>query len=43
MKVQGDEVYDPEKGLAMAIAKKMFGNTRDYYEVFNKWIPEKKC
>ena len=43
VKTQGDEVYDPEKGLAMAIAKKMFGNTRDYYEVFNKWIPEKKC
>lgn len=30
--------YDPEKGLAMAIAKKSLGNTRDYYNIFNRWL-----
>ena len=33
--------YDPEKGLAMAIAKKALGNEGNYYNVFKKWIPEK--
>ncbi len=35
-----NEDFDPEKGLAMAIAKKALGNKRDYYEVFKKWVPE---
>lgn len=34
------EKYDPEKGLAMAIAKKALGNKGNYYEVFKKWLPE---
>lgn len=34
------DVYDPEKGLAMAIAKKALGNEGNYYEVFKKWLPE---
>lgn len=34
------EKYDPEKGLAMAIAKKALGNQGNYYEVFKKWIGE---
>lgn len=36
------EGYDPEKGLAMAIAKKALGNQGNYYEVFKKWLPEEK-
>lgn len=40
VKCQGDEVYDPEKGLAMAISKKVLGNGYDYYNTFKKW--EKK-
>lgn len=36
---EGD-IYDPEKGLAMAIAKKALGNKGNYYEVFKKWLPE---
>lgn len=36
---EGDE-YDPEKGLAMAIVKKMYGNTGKYCEIFKKWIKE---
>ena len=34
------DVYDPEKGLDMAIAKKALGNQGNYYEVFKKWLPE---
>lgn len=36
------DIYDPEKGLAMAIAKKALGNQGNYYEVFKKWLPEEK-
>jgi hypothetical protein len=36
-----DEPYDPEKGLAMAMCKKMLGNKRDYYHTFKHWL--KKC
>lgn len=32
--------YDPEKGLAMAIAKKALGNKGYYYNVFKKWLPK---
>lgn len=33
------ETYDPEKGLAMAIAKKMIGdNKRAYYHTFLHWL-----
>lgn len=42
VKAQGDEVYDKEKGLAMAICKKLYGNTGRYFEEFKKWIPEEK-
>ena len=34
-----NDIYDKEKGLAMAIAKKAFGNKGNYYEEFKKWIP----
>lgn len=33
-----DDVYDPEKGLAMAICKKVFGNKGNYFNVFKKWL-----
>ena len=35
---ENDE-YDPEKGLAMAIAKKAFGNEGNYYNQIRKWLP----
>lgn len=38
VKAQGDDEFDPEKGLAMAICKKSLGNERDYYEVFLKHV-----
>ena len=34
------DIYDPEKGLAMAIAKKTLGNQGNYYETFKSWLPE---
>ena len=34
------DIYDPEKGLAMAIAKKALGNQGNYYETFKSWLPE---
>lgn len=32
--------FDPEKGLAMAIAKKALGNKGNYYNEFKKWLPK---
>ena len=37
-----NEKYDPEKGLAMAVAKKALGNQGNYYNQFKKWLPEKE-
>lgn len=34
------EAYDPEKGLAMALAKKFLGNNGNYYDTFKKWLPK---
>lgn len=42
VKCQDGDVFDPEKGLAMAISKKCFGNMGRYYEVFKKWLPEEE-
>lgn len=42
VKLQKGEKYDPEKGLAMAISKKWLGNDNKYYDVFKKFLPEKK-
>lgn len=36
------DIFDKEKGLAMAICKKAMGNKGNYYEEFKKWIPELK-
>jgi hypothetical protein len=35
-----NEGFDPEKGLAMAITKKVFGNEGNYYNKFKKWLPK---
>jgi hypothetical protein len=42
VKAQKGEKYDPEKGLAMAFSKKMFGNEGNYYDQFTKLLPKKK-
>lgn len=41
VKTQNGEKYDPEKGFAMAISKKCFGNIGHYYDIFKKWVPYK--
>lgn len=40
VKAQDNDVYDPEKGLAMAICKKVMGNKGNYYNEFAKWLKE---
>lgn len=40
VKCQENDIYDPEKGLAMAILKKINGNTGHYYKEFKKWLPK---
>jgi hypothetical protein len=42
VKCQDGDIYDPEKGLAMAISKKALGNQGNYCEVFKKWLPEEE-
>lgn len=32
-----DDIFDKEKGLAMAIVKKMAGNDSRFHKVFKKW------
>lgn len=34
------EAFDEEKGLAMAISKRLLGNNGNYYNEFKKWLPE---
>lgn len=40
VKCCSDEKFDKEKGLAMAVSKKMFGNKSGYYDIFKAWIEE---
>ena len=42
VRTQNGDVFDPEKGLAMAIAKKAYDNNSGYYDVFKKWLPKEK-
>lgn len=35
-----NDLYDKEKGLAMAMVKKFLGNEGNYYNVFRKWLNE---
>ena len=37
-----DDTYDPEKGLAMAIVKKAYGNKGNYNNIFKKWLPKEE-
>lgn len=37
VKCQEDDEFDPEKGLTMAIAKKVYGNKGSYCNVIKKW------
>lgn len=37
-----NEEFDKEKGLAMAICKRVLGNKGNYFNEFRKWIEEKE-
>ena len=40
VKAQSGDTFDPEKGLAMVIAKKACGNKGNYYNGFKDWLPK---
>ena len=42
VKCSDNEVFDPEKGLAMAITKKVFGNKYAYHDQIKKLLPKPK-
>lgn len=35
-----NDFYDPEKGLSMAIIKKVYGNDNSFHKIFKKWLPD---
>lgn len=39
---QDDDIFDPEKGLVMAITKKALGNKGNYCNELKKWLPKKE-
>lgn len=42
VKCQDGYEFDPEKGLAMAIAKKAYGNKGNYCNKMKKWLPKEE-
>lgn len=42
VKCGDNDIYDPEKGMAMAICKKTFGNKGNYCNIFKKWLPKEE-
>ena len=38
VKAQNGEPYDPEKGMAMCIVKKIYGNKGKYFNNISKWV-----
>lgn len=38
-----DETFDPEKGLAMAISKRVLGSNYAWHGRFNKWLPKNRA
>lgn len=42
VKCQKGDTFDKEKGLAMAICKRLYGNESNYNNVINKWAHPKK-
>lgn len=42
VKCQDGDEFDPEKGLAMVIAKKAYGNKGSYCNQLKKWLPKEE-
>lgn len=36
-----NDTYDKEKGMAMAICKRIYGNKGNYNNIFKEWLEEK--
>lgn len=35
-----EDIYDPQTGLLMCIAKKAFGNNGKFNDILREWVPE---
>lgn len=42
VKCSENDIFDPEKGLAMAIVKKAAGNDNSFHKIFKKWLPKEE-
>ena len=42
VKCNAKDEFDPEKGLAMAIAKRCAGNSDDFYKEIKKWVEKER-
>lgn len=42
VKCSENDIFDPEKGLAMAIVKRAFGNDNSFHKIFKKWLPKEE-
>lgn len=42
VKAQDGDIFDPEKGLALAISKKALGNKGNYCNELKKWLPKEE-
>lgn len=40
VKCSENDEFDPEKGLAMAIVKKAYGNDNTFHKIFKTWVKE---
>ncbi len=43
VKCSANDMFDPEKGLVMAIAKRCANNSGSYYREIKKWVGEESC
>lgn len=37
-----EDIYDPQTGLLMCIAKKAYGNKGKFNDILREWVPEEK-
>ena len=42
VKCQDGDTFDPEKGFAMAVAKKWFNNKGSFNDAMKKWLPKEE-
>ena len=42
VKCSEEDVYDPQTGLLMCMAKKMYGNNGKFNDILREWLPEEE-